>query len=99
MARLPQEEVVFDDGEAAPRRRSPLAVARGLADWALAALFFAVVSFAALPMGANRDWAWAPIATIVSTRPPVVRGRPPKLGIPAARPPSIPARPPLERAV
>lgn len=65
MARVPQEEIVFDDGEAAPRRRSPLAVARGLADWALAALFFAVVSFAALPMGANRDWAWAPIAALV----------------------------------
>ena len=40
-------------------------VLRGLADWSVAALFFAVVSFAALPMGANRDWAWAPIAVIL----------------------------------
>ena len=65
MARVPQEEVVFDGGEAGPQRRSPLLAVRGLADWALAALFFAVVSFAALPMGANRDWAWAPIAAMV----------------------------------
>jgi len=36
-----------------------------LADWLLAVAFFAVVTFAALPMGANRDWAWAPIAVIV----------------------------------
>lgn len=65
MARAPREEVVFADGEAATRRRSPLTAARGLVDWMMAALFFAVVSFAALPMGANRDWAWAAIAVLV----------------------------------
>ena len=63
MAHAPEEEVVFD--VAVERRRRPLAVLRGLADWSVAALFFAVVSFAALPMGANRDWAWAPIAVIL----------------------------------
>ncbi len=65
MAHAPEEEVVFDADAAVERRRRPLAVLRGLADWSVAALFFAVVSFAALPMGANRDWAWAPIAVIV----------------------------------
>jgi O-antigen ligase len=65
MAHAPEEEVVFDAGARGERRRRPLAVLRGLADWSVAVLFFAVVSFAALPMGANRDWAWAPIAVIV----------------------------------
>jgi len=72
MAHAPREEVVFDDGEADRQRRSPLLVVRGLADWVLAALFFAVVSFAALPMGANRDWAWAPIAGMVGALAVVV---------------------------
>jgi len=40
-------------------------MARGLVDWLLATAFFAVVSLAALPMGANRDWAWAPIAVLI----------------------------------
>lgn len=70
MAHAPEEEVVLA-GEATGRRR-PLRVARGLADWAVAALFFAVVAFAALPMGANRDWAWAPIAVIIGVLAVVV---------------------------
>jgi O-antigen ligase len=65
MAHAPEEEVVFDADVAVERRRRPLVLLHGLADWSVAALFFAVVSFAALPMGANRDWAWAPIAVIV----------------------------------
>lgn len=65
MAHAPEEEVVFDTDAGVERRRHPLAVLRGLADWSVAALFFAVVSFAALPMGANRDWAWAPIAVVL----------------------------------
>ncbi|SEN79574.1 O-antigen ligase like membrane protein [Rhodospirillales bacterium URHD0017] len=65
MAHAPEEEVVFDTDVRVERRRGPLVVLRGLADWSVAALFFAVVSFAALPMGGNRDWAWAPIAVIV----------------------------------
>ncbi|MBI2736007.1 MAG: O-antigen ligase family protein [Rhodospirillales bacterium] len=36
-----------------------------MADWLLTVAFFAVVALAALPMGANRDWAWAPIAVII----------------------------------
>jgi len=66
MAHAPEEEIVFDGGEAAAQRRSPLMVVRGLFDWVVAALFFAVVSFAALPMGANRGWAWAPITVMIS---------------------------------
>jgi hypothetical protein len=65
MAHAPKEEVVLADEEAGMQRRSALMVARGLVDWVIAALFFAVVSFAALPMGANRDWAWASIAVMV----------------------------------
>ncbi|GEP56546.1 O-antigen ligase family protein [Reyranella soli] len=36
-----------------------------MANWLLTFAFFAVVVLAALPMGANRDWAWAPIAVII----------------------------------
>ena len=65
MAHAPEEEVAVGSGARVERRRHPLMVLRGVADWSVAALFFAVVSFAALPMGANRDWAWAPIAVIL----------------------------------
>jgi hypothetical protein len=53
------------DDEAAPQRIRPLTLAVGLVDWAVALMFFGVVAFAALPMGANRDWAWAPIAVAI----------------------------------
>jgi O-antigen ligase len=39
--------------------------ARHAFDLAVVALFLAVVMLAALPMGANRDWAWAPIAVCI----------------------------------
>jgi hypothetical protein len=65
MAHAPEEEIAFDAEARVARRRHPLLVLRGLADWSVAALFFAVVSFAALPMGANRDWAWAPIGVML----------------------------------
>ena len=65
MAHAPEEEVAFDAEARVERRRHPLMALRGLADWSVAALFFAVVSFAALPMGANRDWAWAPIGVML----------------------------------
>jgi O-antigen ligase len=65
MAYAPEEEVGDDPREGRPRRRHFLAAARRLVDWAVAALFFAVVALAALPMGANRDWAWAPIAVVI----------------------------------
>src|SRR5262245_2911351 len=64
MAHAPEEEIGFGAGEEGPRRRL-LATLRGLADWTVAVLFFAVVSLAALPMGANRDWAWGPIVALI----------------------------------
>jgi O-antigen ligase len=50
------------DGTAEERPR-PLVLR--LADTLVIALFFAPVALAALPMGANRDWAWAPIAVAI----------------------------------
>jgi O-antigen ligase len=37
---------------------------RRLADRAVVGIFFALVLLAALPMGANRDWAWAPLCVM-----------------------------------
>jgi hypothetical protein len=38
---------------------------RRVAEFAFISLFFAVVLLAAVPMGANRDWAWSPIVVLV----------------------------------
>lgn len=72
MAHAPQEEVALGADGAIERQRHPVMALRRLADWSVAALFFAVVSFAALPMGANRDWAWAPIAVVLGVLAVVV---------------------------
>lgn len=48
MAHAPGEEVAFDAEARVERRRHPLMALRGLADWSVAALFFAIVSFAAI---------------------------------------------------
>ncbi len=40
-------------------------VIRRLTEAAFIVLFFAVVLFAAIPMGANRDWAWSPIVVLL----------------------------------
>jgi O-antigen ligase len=72
MAHAPEEEVAFGADAGFPQRRRPLTVLRGFADWSVAVLFFAVVSLAALPMGANRDWAWAPIAVILGVLAAIV---------------------------
>jgi len=58
------EEIVYDS-DATPPGRPLLAMIRRLANWLLTVTFFAVVVLAALPMGANRDWAWGPIAVII----------------------------------
>jgi O-antigen ligase len=63
MADTPQEVDAGDYGPPAGGHRR--AMVRRVAGWLLAVAFFAVVTLAALPMGANRDWAWAPIAVIV----------------------------------
>jgi O-antigen ligase len=65
MAREPREEMTAEGDEAVPQRSRPLALVGAVVDWTVAVVFFAVVSFAALPMGANRDWAWAPIAIVI----------------------------------
>jgi hypothetical protein len=46
-------------------RLSALAVARQVSDWLVMVLLFCVIAFASIPMGANRDWAWAPIALVI----------------------------------
>ena len=51
------------DAEGGPARHSG---ARRLAEVAFIALFFAVILFAAVPLGANRDWAWSPIVIILA---------------------------------
>ncbi len=39
--------------------------ARRVVDAGVVVLFFAMVMLAALPMGANRDWAWAPLCVML----------------------------------
>ena len=63
MADASQE--VASGGNASASGRHPGAIVRRVTDWLLAVGFFAVIALAALPMGANRDWAWAPIAVVV----------------------------------
>ena len=66
MARSRQEEVVLRmEGFVPPPARGYLEQAVGVLDWIVAAAFFLVVSLAALGMGGNRDWAWAPVAVLV----------------------------------
>src|SRR5258708_6263650 len=43
----------------------PRPVVRRVGAAAFVSLFFACVVLAAIPMGANRDWAWAPIVVLV----------------------------------
>ena len=38
---------------------------RRVSEIAFIAIFFAVVVCAAIPMGANRDWAWSPIVVVL----------------------------------
>ncbi len=50
-----------DEGEGAADRPIVLRLLDGL----VVALFLAAVMLAALPMGANRDWAWSPIVLVL----------------------------------
>src|SRR5437762_10864732 len=47
------------------RRRTRRPALRRVGETSFVFLFFAVVLFAAIPMGANRDWAWGPIAVLL----------------------------------
>ncbi|MCF8533090.1 MAG: O-antigen ligase family protein [Reyranella sp.] len=55
-------DYIGPNAEAAVRPR-PLALR--VVDGFVIALFFAPLTLAALPMGANRDWAWAPIVVMI----------------------------------
>lgn len=57
-----QEE---DDEPGVVRRRDWSWYARRAADTLVIAVFFALVLLAAVPMGANRDWAWAPLVVML----------------------------------
>lgn len=54
-----------DIEETDTRRLSVLAMARQAADWLVMAVLFGVIAFSSIPMGANRDWAWAPIVVVI----------------------------------
>src|SRR4029077_8342546 len=54
------------DGDAElDMHRTRRSILRRVAEVAFISLFFAVVLFAAVPMGANRDWAWGPIVVLL----------------------------------
>src|SRR5579864_3093951 len=36
-----------------------------LAGWAITGLFLLLLALGPLPLGANRDWAWAPMALVI----------------------------------
>src|SRR5258708_3643712 len=74
MARAGEEEVMRDTDEAMQRKSALLLVGRGWSDWTVAIVVFVLVTFAALPMGGNRDWVWAPIAVAVGVLAVVVAG-------------------------
>ena len=44
---------------------APLPAVRRVGEAAFVSVFFACVVFTAIPMGANRDWAWSPIVVLV----------------------------------
>ena len=54
-----------DVEEADRPRLSVRTVARQVADWLVMTTLFGVIAFSSIPMGANRDWAWAPIVVVV----------------------------------
>jgi len=53
-----------DEGRDPPIGPDWWAVARRLIDRGAVLLFFGIVGVAALPMGATRDWAWAPLCVL-----------------------------------
>ena len=63
--RLRTRDAVADADAEIGAHRTSRSIARRLAEAAFILLFFAVVLLAALPMGANRDWAWSPIVVLL----------------------------------
>lgn len=73
MARPREEEVILHmEGFVPPRVRGVAELLLRGANWIVAGAFFAVVSLAALAMGGNRDWAWAPVAVMIGVLSVVV---------------------------
>lgn len=73
MARSREEEVILHLEGFVPRpARGYAELVLRWADWGVAGAFFAVVSLAALGMGGNRDWAWAPVAVMIGALSVVV---------------------------
>ena len=54
-----------DAGEEIGRYRRRRPALRRAGEVSFVFLFFAIVLFAAIPMGANRDWAWGPIVVLL----------------------------------
>ncbi|MFI5002225.1 MAG: hypothetical protein ACHQK9_20270, partial [Reyranellales bacterium] len=54
-----------DDGDAPTPRLHRTSLIRRLADGTVVVLFLLLLFAAPLPLGANRDWAWTPIAILV----------------------------------
>ncbi len=55
-----------DENETAlASRRERFWLVRGLANWLAIGLFILLLVVSPLPMGANRDWAWSPLAIVV----------------------------------
>jgi O-antigen ligase len=51
--------------EEGPPGRSPLELASWLAGWLVLTVFLVVIFAAPLPLGSNREWAWAPILMVL----------------------------------
>jgi len=52
-------------GQASAPRLGGLALVARLPHWLIASLFFLLLLVGPLPMGANRDWAWAPMVVVI----------------------------------
>jgi O-antigen ligase len=59
------DTAVADTGEGSRARRRRRSGARHVVEICFICLYFALVLVAAIPMGANRDWAWAPIVSLL----------------------------------
>jgi O-antigen ligase len=58
-------EPIVSNAEEKPDAHQPGAAARRTSEAIFVSLFFAVVLIAAVPLGANRDWAWSPIVMVL----------------------------------
>lgn len=52
-------------GEREPPRTNPLELSSRVAGWLVLSVFLGVIFASPLPLGANREWAWAPILMVL----------------------------------